>query len=125
MYLKNKKSESFYQSLLELCTGASHKTLQCGVTDVSTDEFHAEIKQWDCYKEGVGQLMCYNSEDPKGEIRLYMFGSYSPKAKRKAHNVCENLNIQVYEFVHKEGVVDIVNFATQEIVWCTKTHRIW
>jgi len=43
-YYKNRKNEKFYQLLLENYLGRTHKTLSCGVTDITTDKCHAEIK---------------------------------------------------------------------------------
>lgn len=44
MYLKNKRSEKFYQTLLETYTGETHKRLPSGITDITTDISRIEIK---------------------------------------------------------------------------------
>ena len=59
-YYKNRKNEKFYQLLLENYLGGTHKTLSCGITDVTTDTCHAEIKEWSSWKEAIGQLTCYS-----------------------------------------------------------------
>lgn len=74
MFLKDKKNEVVFQRMLEKLLGGGHKRLPSGVTDITTDEFHAEIKNWDGWKEAVGQLLVYNSDDERKELRLYFFG---------------------------------------------------
>lgn len=108
-FYKNRKSEAFYQKVLEQHLGGTHKTLSCGVTDVTTDTCHAEAKEWKSWKEGVGQLMCYNAVDPKETLQMYMFGSYGEKNKAEAIKVLNTYNIQVFEFQDDNSEVSIVD----------------
>jgi hypothetical protein len=49
--LKNKKDESFYQLIVEKYLGGTHSRNKNGITDVTTDKIHAEIKRWKFYKD--------------------------------------------------------------------------
>jgi hypothetical protein len=73
--LTTKRDEYFYQNWLERRLGGSHMKLQSGVTDITTDTCHAEIKEWKSWKAGVGQLLAYNSELRRQEVALYLFGA--------------------------------------------------
>lgn len=121
-YYRNKKSEKFYQMLLESYLGGTHKRLSCGITDITTDSCHAEIKEWSSWKEAVGQLTCYNIVDPKPMLAMYMFGRYGKIAKQEAINVAKQCNIQMYEFRHVEdtGNVDVVNLSDETTVYSYK-----
>jgi hypothetical protein len=72
---KSKRTEAFYQPVVEKYLGGGHKNLRFGVTDVTTDDAHAEIKNWECMHEAVGQLLLYNFLDPKKELHIYLFGT--------------------------------------------------
>lgn len=91
----NKKSEKVYQKLLEKHLGGTHKTLDCGITDITTDDFHAEIKHWPDWKAGVGQLKVYNASDPRPSLRLYLFGK-AVNNKRDVGYILDN-DIDVFE----------------------------
>jgi len=116
MYYKNKNNESYYQKLLETVLCGSHKRLKCGITDITTDEYHAEIKNWSDWKEAVGQLICYNKHDPKNEMRLYLFGSCNEKKLNMIHEDCKSFDIIVYNIVNNEDdTINICNMDTSEV----------
>ena len=117
LFYKNKKNEAFYQAILEKFLMGTHKKLQSGITDITTDTCHAEIKEWCCYKEGIGQLMAYNVCDPKELLEMYMFGNYSNGCKDAAANIISACKIQLYEFVHNDDRVDIVKYEDKSIVY--------
>jgi hypothetical protein len=117
LFYKNKKNEAFYQSILEDFLLGTHKKLSSGITDITTDTCHAEIKEWCCYKEGIGQLMAYNVCDPKEQLEMYMFGNYSNNCKDAAANIISACKIKLYEFINKEHGVDIVNYTDKTIVY--------
>ena len=103
--LKNKKNEYYYQCILEKLYNCSHVRYDCCETDLTNDLFHGEIKQWPSFKEAIGQLMTANSIDPKPELRAFMFGKYSEKAKVKATRVMKALGIRVYQFDDDDNLV--------------------
>lgn len=95
--LKNKRSESFYQALLEKHLQGQHLAIPgVGVTDVTTDSLHAEIKGWSDWKAGLGQLMAYNHGAPRKTLQMYFFG---PRAKDSENvvRVLRDLGIEAFE----------------------------
>lgn len=112
-FVRKKKDESFYQGLLEefLGGGCTHKKVSCGITDITTDTSHCEIKEWKCWKEAVGQLVCYNQCDPRQQLKIFAFGKYSNTSKQEALRVCTGLNIQLFEFQEDDVSVSIYDIA--------------
>lgn len=49
--------EEYYQFHLEFHFGASHLVCDTGITDITTDDMHIEIKNWKWWKEVIGQLL--------------------------------------------------------------------
>lgn len=119
-FMKNKKKETFYQKIVENYLQGSHKKLLLGVTDVTNDRVHAEIKKWECFAHAVGQLTIYNVLDPKEELQIYLFGKTNKKTtdhiikllteqkfvvhtfKQNVHSVtihCHNTNQDVFEYI--------------------------
>jgi hypothetical protein len=116
-YYKNRKNEKFYQLLIENYLGGTHKTLSCGITDVTTDSCHAEIKEWSSWKEAIGQLTCYNTVDPKDKLEMYMFGRYKQSCKDEAIKVTTTCKIDIYEFVDTDDGVSIISLKNNEIIY--------
>jgi len=116
-YYKNRKNEKFYQLLLEKYLGGTHKTLSCGITDVTTDTCHAEIKDWLSWKEAIGQLTCYNMVDPKETLDMYMFGKYKQSCKDEAIKITKGCNINMYEFVDLDDGISILSLENNEIIY--------
>lgn len=119
MYYKNKKNESFYQLMMESILDATHKTLPMGVTDITTDTKHVEIKDWKCWKEALGQLMYYNTADPKDGLEVYFFGQ-RPRTAPEVFDVFKKHNITPFEFVHQENGVVSVRDTNGEVVYTYK-----
>ena len=113
LFYSNKKSEEFYQILLEDFLNGTHKVLSCCITDISTETLHAEIKDWCNWKDAVGQILCYNSIDPKKDLHVYLFGAKRPdKGKRDIiYDVMKHNNISPFELIHNTntGSVDILD----------------
>lgn len=112
MFYKNRKDEKFFQTVLEDALNASHKHLRTGITDITTDTFHGEIKEWKDWKAALGQLIAYNAEDPLPNMHMYLFGRYNQKAKTAAKETLAQLNIQAFECLITENGVSIVDLAT-------------
>lgn len=108
-----KRTEKTYQDILEKYYGHGHKKLACGVTDITTDTFHGEIKAWNCWKEAIGQLHCYNSDLPRAELHVYLFGEYSPKSKKIACSKLLEQGFSVYEFRHEDTYISLINLKDQ------------
>ena len=54
------RNEAFYQKILERELNGKHMYLRTGITDITNDEFHAEIKRWSKWRQVVTQIMLYN-----------------------------------------------------------------
>jgi hypothetical protein len=114
----NRKNEKFFQLLLEKYLNGTHKTLSCGITDVTTKSCHAEIKKWSSWKEAIGQLTSYNVIDPKERLEMYMFGKYTQKCKNEAIKVVKICKINIFEFVEKEdGTISIFCLTKNEDIF--------
>lgn len=119
-FLRNKKTEKFYQTILEDFLQGTHQRLSCGETDITTETFHAEIKHWESWKHAAGQILAYNNADPKDELRVYFFGKYGKKNKEIALNFYKNININVYECVDQSDGVSIIDFETNKEIYSWK-----
>lgn len=115
--LKDKKSERFYQNIVEKFLGGTHKKVLCGVTDVTTDNIHAEIKNAKDYKTAIGQLVSYNSVDNKKQLQLYLFGPKCDTYFDTAKVVCECVNIELYKFNIIHNTINIINGFTNDLVF--------
>ena len=60
-YIKTRLKESTYQKHLESILDGKHVDYGIyGVSDITTDILHAEIKSWKSWKNVIGQLLSYN-----------------------------------------------------------------
>lgn len=115
--LKEKKTENFYQHIVEKYLGGTHKVVKCGITDVSTDTTHAEIKTAKEYKAAIGQLVCYNFVDKKPNLHLYLFGKTGKKLIETAKELCAGLNIDLFMFkCTNKTKYEIIKCDNNEIV---------
>ena len=129
MALKNKRTEAYYQTIMEKILAGSHKTLKIGITDVTNQNLHAEIKTWESYKEGTSQLLYYNAEDPKQELHLYLFGKgFTNKeyAQYIANTTKEQFKINMYMLkTHQSQGCDTIvchDMCTNTPIWTTKIY---
>jgi hypothetical protein len=110
---EQKRKEMFYQNILEEVFDCTHKRVPFGVTDITTQNCHKEIKEWGCWKEALGQLLHYNRVDKKEKLEVYFFGKYSPEAKANAYETLKLYDIVVYEFEDKENMIKIQDYVTK------------
>jgi hypothetical protein len=71
--------EEIYQKALEVHLCGTHCKLKHGITDISNDRLHAEIKCIESWKGALGQLLYYNFISPKDELHMYLFGKKPKK----------------------------------------------
>ena len=117
MFLNDKRNEAYYQKLLEIYFKAGHKKIgRVGITDITTDTSHIEIKKWDCWKEAIGQLFIYNNHCPKEDLQVHLFGKYDEAHKKDAIKDFLKLNIKCYEFQHIGSSIHIVCLKTNDII---------
>jgi len=120
-FLKNQKNEDFYQKIVEMHLQGTHKRLTIGVTDVTNDTIHAEIKKWDDFKNAIGQLVAYNIEDPKERLQIYFFGKYGKTNKENAANCVKKANMEVYTFrFPTPDEIEIIEYFSEECVFSYK-----
>lgn len=112
MHLKSRKKEVFFQKVLEQYLGGTHFVFGNGVSDITTDKIHAEIKNWDCWKEVIGQLLYYKDCEPKDELHAYFFGQCTDEKKQKVVSVLVKQGIKVFECVPTETGCDIIDLLT-------------
>lgn len=112
-----KTPETYYQKIVEKYLKGTHKAVQCGVTDITTSTTHAEIKVWKNYKEALGQLIAYNTVDPKERLQVYLFGRTVKEDVQTATLIFSSHNIECYTFVETPGVISIINLYTNENVY--------
>lgn len=96
--LKEKRKEIYYQKFLEKHMNATHKKTKFGITDISTQNCHIEIKHWRDFKAALGQLLSYNHYDHK-ELAAYFYGSVSDNQRNHIIELYRNKNVSIYEFV--------------------------
>lgn len=116
MFHNNRKDEKFFHTVLEDCLDGSHKKLQVGVTDITTDTFHAEIKDWKDWQNAIGNLMSYNDEDPKEQLHIYLFGRCGDNIKEAACKTLGRLNIKPFECILVEDGVNVIDLKTKTSV---------
>lgn len=123
-YTMPKKQESFYQAIVEEYLGGTHKRImsndECvGITDITTDTIHAEIKTFSCFKEACGQLLWYGKFDPGKELQMYLFGDIP--TGRRAKLICQaiqsHFGIKVFTFEESSEKVFIVCMETGKILF--------
>ena len=109
--------EKYYQQIIEELLGGKHKILKSGITDVTNEDTHAEIKHWSKWKFLVGQLLSYNNCDCKPNLHAYMFGHYPEQNKMIALKVFEKYDIIPFEFINNPGKLLLVNLITNKIIY--------
>jgi hypothetical protein len=104
---KGEKLEKYYQLLLEKYLNAQHLKLSCGITDISTSEYHIEIKKWSLTnaKHSLGQLETYKAEAWRPKLYAVFFGKISDKNKKKIIEIFSIKGIGVYEIDSKDNII--------------------
>ena len=129
--LKESKSEIYYQRFLEKHLGASHKVTKYGITDITTDSQHIEIKQWKHFKACLGQLKSYNHGDNKSLVAAFYGCEYKKKDdviklfhENDIHvwelvDTPNGINIEKYEipFVENNATIDFHTWLDKHIVY--------
>jgi hypothetical protein len=113
------RKEIYYQNVLEHVLNGKHKVLPSGITDITTDNFHAEIKKWNKWKQALGQLLAYDTYDPRKELQVYLFNQYSIQNKIIAINTFKKYDIIPFEFIEDEekDKLFIYNLFTQKCIY--------
>jgi hypothetical protein len=104
----SKRNELYYQKFLEKQLNGTHKKTKFGITDISNETHHIEIKHWIKYKSALGQLLSYNFNDNKS-LAAYFFGTVSEQQKQDIITLFHTNNVSVHEFVDTSNGIQIVN----------------
>lgn len=96
--LETKRDEMYYQKFLEKQLNATHKRTKYGITDISTQDYHIEIKRWNDYKKALGQLLSYNYNKVK-KLAVYFFGNVKDEQKTNIVELFQKNDIEIYEFI--------------------------
>lgn len=112
-----KITESYYQKILENVLNGKHKRIPSGITDVTTEKIHAEIKCWPKWRHAIGQLMSYNVYEYRPDLRIYLFDSYCKKQKQVALNVFHHYSIMPFEFQHDDFNLRIIDLTNNKCVY--------
>lgn len=111
-YLRN--NELFYQRIVKKYLNGGHKILEIGITDVTNETTHAEIKKWKYYKQAIGQLLSYNLCDKKPVLQIYAFG----KTTQKEIRIVKGHGIELYSFTFPvQDEVHIINHYNGDVVF--------
>ena len=120
-FYQSKKDEAFYQSYMTKYLKGRHVSMKNGITDITNDNLHAELKSWNQWKDGVGQLLCYNREKPRDNLHIYLFGKLLSKEKDEHINTIISFNIYPYEMkLNNLGfqIIDLKTNKTIETIIC-------
>ena len=117
-FLKSSKKELFYQKIVEKYLDGKHMSLPSGITDVTNNDVHAEIKNWDTWKVAISQLLCYNDDLPREKLQAYMFGKTPNQEKTKCiYEKFQKYNIDLFVFEIQQNVVYIKQYSTNKIMY--------
>jgi phage anti-repressor protein len=120
MVTRNERfTENVYQKHLEAILHGGHVDYGIyGITDITTDDFHAEIKSWKSWKNVIGQLTSYNHASARVELRAYMYGDLPNKKKLESmKSFLAKFNINVFHIeICQETltITDLQDMSTTE-----------
>jgi len=107
--LKCKRNEKYYQTFLEGELGGGHKNTKYGITDITTDAYHVEIKHWCNFKACLGQLHAYNHNDDKKLIAAF-FGDIGASKRENVIDLFRKFDIEVWQLHDIDNGVRIEKF---------------
>lgn len=116
--LEGKRNEMYYQKFLEKYLGATHKKTKYGITDITTSDYHIEIKPWYHYKQALGQLLSYNFKNDK-KLSAYFFGTIKNDKKVDIIELYKSKGVEVYEFIDTIDGIKInclLNYDRQDVL---------
>ena len=121
------QTEDFYQLNLENHYKCSHVKCFYGVTDITTDDSHIEIKRWSIWKSAFGQLLAYQMTLKRTHLKLYLFGR-RPRIS-VVEQMVKHLNtfgVTLFHLDYDEQndiirVIDVRDEEVSEYVTCVST----
>lgn len=107
-----------HQHVIELVLEGHDRVKQLGVTDITTDEFHAEIEEWDRWKDAFGRLFLGNRLDKRDDLRLYLYGAKPKNEIVKAIvSTCKAMDVGAYAVTLNRNRSLIQDLITKETVY--------
>ncbi len=123
--LSKTKNENYYQQILEDAFNTGHLHLPgVGVTDLSTNTAHIEIKNWIRYQQVPGQLATYQQASRREKSIVYFFGK-PPSAVRleQIERLMEACEIQMFSFDEDDNIRE--HRCTLTTTKTEKSHNQW
>ena len=110
--------EEIYQKALEKYLHGSHCKFKNGVSDVSNDKLHAEIKIVNSWKSALGQLLYYNYASPKDELHMYLFGKKPNNLDLKElATFLKSYNVTLFYMELKNETINCTNVIDNNIIY--------
>jgi hypothetical protein len=100
------RKEQYYQKFLEKELGATHKRTVHGITDITTQDEHIEIKHWKNYKHALGQLLSYNHNDTK-RVCAYFYGEIDENKKNEVVELFKSNSVSIKQFIQYDTYTKI------------------
>lgn len=102
---EDKRQETFYQRELEKHFGGKHASCEHGIIDILTNDSIIEIKNWNKYKDSLGQLSSYGIQYPNHKKIVVFFGDVTEAKRIKVVNLFVYHDIEVREARVERDVV--------------------
>ena len=110
-------NEVYFQTLLERKYNAYHLAFPGGVTDLTNDTMNAEIKNWDSWKNAVGQILWYQEFHPRKQAKLIMFGAKPSHVHlQKMISIHKKLQVSLSHVYPSGDEEDIFNVETENAI---------
>jgi hypothetical protein len=117
LYFRKMVAEIYYQKFLEKHLNGKHMRLSTGVTDVTTIELHAEIKEWSCWRNAIPQILLYDRVERRDKLQLYFFGNYKEVKKKRVLKDLLKLDVfEIFELSIVDNNIIITSFKKDEII---------
>lgn len=115
--------EKEYQHHLEKELNGKHLKNTHGITDITTEDTHVEIKKWSDYKSALGQLLSYNNAIPKENLSVYFFGYYPEEKKEMIIDLFNKSNINVYQCSIKVEPLKLIDVFINKFIIKSNTEN--
>jgi hypothetical protein len=113
--------ECVYQKAIEKLLGGAHMSIPIvGVSDVTNEHCHAEIKELRSWKGGIGQLLSYRAGAHRDHLKLYFYrkkneGMPSEDMCKSIQKTCSDNGIEPYLLDYNEDhKLSVMNLKTME-----------
>lgn len=113
------EDKSHYQSVLEKHFKSFYKAiLMSGTTDITTDDCHIEINEWESWMLAIAKLTIYNNDLQRDMLMACFYGNASNKTKSTAVMNMQKLGIQCLEFFEQDEDkrLCLKNMSTNEVI---------